>query len=336
MKESKRCHTPPISLPPKKRILCLITMWFLSCGLALSAAAQAASAREEGTYRIVNVVDDFTAYYRDCQGRDPGCRTAAWERLLESRHPQFFQDAVYRGKTGSEREQYKQGCIRTFWDQIAPRIAEIGELNAGIETTVHEVVKGFRQHLPDFEPRTDFYITLSFSFRGKVVPVAGRDVLAIGLEAFEPSDVGQLNITLAHELFHLYHFRDFSPGGGLYRMLWAEGLATYASAVVVPGYRRSAYLGFPADKMNRCHELLPLLAADFKRNMGQNDHRLKRIYFGAEPNDTQVPPEAGYYLGLLIVENLAREIPLARLAGTPADQVFGLLQRELGVLAEKR
>jgi hypothetical protein len=90
-----------------------------------------------------------------------------------------------------------------------------------------------------------------------------------------------------------------------------------------------AYLGFSVDKMNLCHDLLPQLAADLRKHMGENDHRLQRLYFGAEPNDTQVPPEAGYYVGLLITENLARNIPLDDMARMPAKQVFGLLEEEL-------
>jgi hypothetical protein len=319
-----------------KRIPCFSLASLAVCGLALSSAAQTISPTGPSAYRIVNVTDDFVAYYRECLGLDPACRTAGWEKFVESRHPQFIEEAVYRGKGGAEKERYKQDCIRRFWDEIAPRIPQISELDFGIETRVHEIVRRFRRHLPDFEPRTDFYLTISFSFKGKVLPVNGRDVLAIGMEAFQPSEIHQFEITLAHELFHLYHFGRFSASGALYRALWTEGLATYASAVVAPGHRRSVYLGFSPAKMNRCDELLPLMAADFRRHMGEYDPRLSRIYFGAEPNDTQVPPEAGYYLGLRIAEKLARENPLDELAKKPAAQVFDLLRRELEVLAAEK
>lgn len=310
-----------------QKLLLIAMLWAAPLGAQAEPLARAQSA-----YRIVNVVEDFLAYYRECRVKDLAGRTAGWDTMIESRHPQFFKDAIYRGKQGLDLKTYKQSCIQEFWDKIGPRIPEIKRLNDGIGETIREVVQRFQHHLPDFRPETDFYVTLSFSFKGKVVPVDGRDVLAVGLETFEPSGLTQLKITLAHELFHLYHFMHFSPGGGLYRMLWAEGLATYASAVVVPGHRRSAYLGFPADKMNRCHELLPWLAADFRTNMGRNDNGLKRIYFGAEANDTQVPPEAGYYLGLLIVENLARKASLQELGAMPAHDVLSLLERELRAL----
>jgi uncharacterized protein YjaZ len=214
-----------------------------------------------------------------------------------------------------------------FWREVAPRCDELVKLAERAQRRIPQVLAEFKRHLPGFRPATDFYLTISFSFQGKVLDVGGRRVLALGLESFK-SDL-QLSITVAHELFHLFHFETFSAKGGLYRSLWAEGLAVYASAVVVPGYRRSAYLGFDVKKMNRCHELLPRLAADLRRHLGDSRHGRKRLYFGAEDNDTWIPPEAGYYVGLLIAEAVAKRVPLARLARLDKDQVYRLLDAEL-------
>ena len=315
----KRCWIFPCLL------LCLAWLFPLS-----------AAASTPADYRVINMIDDFLAYYDAVHEKSDREKSTAWEDMLENKYPQFFRDAIYRRKTGADRDRYKESCIARFWREIAPEIEAIAALNQGVNDRVHRVVNDFRGHFPGFKPRTDFYITISFSFRGKAVTVGGKDVLAIGLESFLDSPETQLEITLAHELFHLYHFQFFSAGGGLYRTLWAEGLAVYASAMVVPGHRRSTYLGFPVEKMNRCHELLPQLAADLRKNLGRNDHRLKRIYFGAEPNNTRVPPEAGYYVGLLVVEDLARKITLDRLARLPAKEVFSLLEQALTDLEKVR
>ena len=302
--------------------------------LVLLALGPARAEDESPAYRIVNVVDDFLAYHREAKDLDAAGRAAAWDRLLESRHPDFFSDSIYRAKEGEEREEFKRARIAEFWADFAPRIDEIAKRTEGIEETIHDVVREFRRHLPDFRGDADFFVTISFSYRGKVMKVGDRDALAIGIEKFGPDDDLSLRVTIAHELFHLFHFRSFNAGGGLYRTLWAEGLATYASAVVVPGHRRSDYLGFPAEKMNRCADLLTAMAADLKKHMGENDPRLKRVYFGAEDNDTRVPPEAGYYVGLLIAESLGRETPLPKLARLPAEEVFRLVAAELARLAE--
>lgn len=301
----------------------------------ITASGPPPVAAEPG-YRVVNVLADFIDYYEAAKDRDEKQRAALWRTMLETKHQAFFDDAIYRRKKGRERARYKAYCITTFWAQLAPEMEFYRSLSRKLGASVGPMVRSFQEHLPDYKPATDFFLTFSFSFRGKVVGVGGRDVLALGLEFFQGSGAEaeqQIRITMAHELFHLYHFRFFSGGGGLYRQLWTEGLATYASAVVVPGLKRSAYLGFSGTKMNRCHDLLPRLAADLKKNMGDNNRRLRRIYFGAEKNDTQVPPEAGYYVGLLIIEKLAERYRLEELARLDKNSVFKLVASELDRLS---
>jgi hypothetical protein len=272
----------------------LLPLAALLSALAL-VALPAASAEEEPAeeYRIIDVAADFLAYHEAAKDLDGKTRRARWDEMLEARHPAIFENLIYRKKEGQAREVYKADCIRRFWEEVAPRMDHVARVH-----------------------------------RGKVVDIDGRNVMALGLETFR-EEGAQIEITIAHELLHLHHFRFFSPKGALYRTLWTEGLATYASAVLVPGHRMSTVLGFPGEKVDRCGELLPALAADLRKHMGERDERLSRIYFGAEPNDTRVPPEAGYYVGLMIVKRLAEETPLGELLRWEKDRVFRVLSEEL-------
>ena len=291
--------------------------------------------KASSAYRIINMVDDFVSYYDECEKSGATGRRAKWDSMLEAKYPEFFRDAIYRKKEGADRDKFKDWCIETFWKEVAPKMPVIRKLNLMAADEIKATLDGFQKQFPDFKPSTDFYLTISFSFRGKVVDVKGKDVFAIGLENFEPGQP-QLQITIAHELFHLYHFQFFEASGGLYRTLWAEGLASYASAVVVPGYRFSQYLGFPGEKMNRCQELLPTMTKELLKELENNDQRIKRIYFGAEPNDTPIPPEAGYYVGFMIAESLAKNNSLAELARMKPENVLAVLRQELPRLSESR
>ncbi len=313
-----------------------VTAVTVRAGTAVLRASNPAPGTErESKYKIIDIAADFVSYHEKCKDLGGGERKAQWDRMLETKHPDFFQEVIYRKKTGSDRDKFKEWCIETFWTEVAPKMPTVRKLHLTAADTIREVVNSFQKKFPDFRPSTDFYLTISFSFRGKVVDVKGKDVFAIGLENFQPGQP-QLRITIAHELFHLYHFQFFSASGGLYRSLWAEGLASYASAIVVQGHRFSQYLGFPGEKMNRCEELLPTMAKELLREMGNNDQRIKRIYFGAEPNDTEIPPEGGYYVGFLIVQSLAKNNSLADLARMKPDDVFATLRRELANLSESR
>jgi len=285
-------------------------------------------------YRILNLVPDFLAYHDQAKDRNEAGRVYRWNTLLEAKQPAFFSDALYRRKEGAERERFKATLIRQFWTEVAPKIETVRALNAVIETRLRDVVARFREVFPDFRADTDYYITISFSFRGKALTVGGKEVLAIGLEKFDADDP-QIPITLAHELFHLYHFQTFSTSGALYRTLWAEGMAVAGSEAVVPGHRTSVYLMFPGPKMNRCAELLPTLARDLRRNLTSTDHTMRRLYLSDDPNAAGLPTESGYYVGYLIVTELAKQQPLARLARLEPTAVLPLLERELTRLAAK-
>ena len=301
----------------------------LVIGILLYSSAYSVESKSTDTkLNIINVADDFVAYYKKCLDADDETRAAQWDKMLESKHQDFFNHAIYRKKEGEDRENFKKSLIKDFWNDIAPKMEKIAKLNKNAEAEIKNVLEEFKKSFTDFDPARDYYITIAFSFKGKVVDVAGKDVFAIGLESFG-DNVLQFKITVAHELFHLYHFQFFSTRGAIYRKVWAEGMAVYASAVIVPGYKDSKYLGFSVEKMNKCYDLLPKMATELRKNMGERDEKLERIYLGAEDNDTGIPPEAGYYVGLQIVASLAKKTPIDELAKLKSDKVYALVEEEL-------
>ena len=317
-----------LNLPQRQRFASAAGLPLPVTRITFTTAAEGAARG----YRIVNALDDFIRYYDACKGAGAAERAARWDILLEAKHKDFFDQSIYRRKTGADRERYKQGCIRRFWSDVAPNMATLRKLAPGVPGQIHEVVRAFKGKFPDFRPSTDFFITISLSYRGKVMDVNEKQVMGIGMEYFKTAGP-QLRITIAHELLHLYHYQFFSKGRGLYRWLWTEGMAVYGSAVIIPGHRGSAYLGFPGAKMDRCHAMLPLLARELKRKLVNTGRRTRRIFFGAEDNDTQIPPEAGYYVGYLIVAKLAKSHPMAKLARLKDSEVLPILRRELDLLA---
>lgn len=311
-----------------KRMYFALSIFLFWTLLMISCANCADSKFADAKLNIINVADDFVAYYKKCLDADDETRTTQWDKMLESKHKDFFNHAIYRKKEGEDRENFKKSIIKDFWNDIAPKMEKIAKLNKNAEPEIKNVLAEFKKSFADFDPARDYYITIAFSFKGKVVDVAGKDVFAIGLESFG-DDVLQFKITVAHELFHLYHFQFFTTSGAIYRKVWAEGMATYASAVIVPGYKDSKYLGFSVEKMNKCYDLLPKMAAELRKNMGERDEKLERIYLGAEDNDTEIPPEAGYYVGLQIVASLAKKTPIDELAKLKSDKVYSLVEAEL-------
>jgi len=294
-----------------------------------AARPRSKRARQRGP--VVDIVADFLRYHRRAKRASAAVRHARWGSMLEARHRAFFEQVIYRRKRGAERERFKRWCIATFWRKVAPRIARLRRLRRPAIARLRRLARQFKRRFPSYDAGTEMVLTVSFTFRGKVATVNGKNVLAIGLERF--GSVGtQFAITAAHELFHVFHFQSFRAAGGLYRSLWAEGLATYASSVLVPGHSLARYLGFPAAKLRRCRKLLRKMAGELRRNLGSVDRRLRRAYLGAEPNRRGIPPEAGYFVGYLACKRLARRLSLVQLARLPAPKVLQRLRVELARL----
>ena len=280
---------------------------------------------------LIDLADSFIRYGKAARAKDAAGRSELWDRMLEAQYPDFFTHVIYRKKQGDDRARFKASVIDQFWNEVEPRLATLEAVNAIAAQRVIAGRAAFTKAFPDFDPQCDFYLTVAFSFKGKVVDVDGTNVFALGLEGFESSGP-ELDLTIAHEQFHLHHFRTFSASGGLYRGVWTEGLASYAAAVLVPRTKMSEVLGLEGEVITKMSDLFAELVADVGKNMDSSDERLKRAYLGMEPNDSWVPPGAGYYVGLVLVMKLAATNDLATMAGWDADTVYKTMKQTLPTL----
>ena len=112
-----------------------------------------------------------------------------------------------------------------------------------------------------------------------------------------------------------------------------EGLAAYTSAVLVPNTKLTEILGFDGATIDALASLLPRLAADVLARLDSPDPALKRAYLGMEPNDSWVPPGAGYYVGLMLVMRLAETHDLASMMRWDAERVRRTMLEVLPSLA---
>jgi len=285
-------------------------------------------------HKIYNITEDFIAYAEQNANADAATRTAQWNETLEGKYPDFFNQVIYRNLTGDDLAAYKAQIIDQFWNEIVPQLNTLKQTSS---TAVQRVLDGrtsFKNLFADFAPQTDYYLTVAFSFHGKAVDLNGQTILALGLENYAPNEP-ELDITIAHEQYHLYHFTTFSPSGGLYRGVWTEGMAVYASEQVVPGHEMTEYLGFTTEPITQMYDLFDDLTQDILNNMGTTDQTIKRAYLGAEDNETWIPPGSGYYIGYYLVKELVEQgNTLATMTRWDADTVYGQMQETLPTLEQ--
>jgi hypothetical protein len=254
-------------------------------------------------HKIYNVAADFIAYAEQAGSADAAGRQTQWEQKLEAKYPDFFSQIVYGNLTGQERANLRDQIIDQFWNETVPALDALKQVSAAAVQQVLDGRPAFKAIFPDFDPQADYYLTVSFDFVGKASEVSGQKAELLALNRFDPNDP-ELDITIAHEHFHLHHFATFSPSGGLYRGVWSEGMAVYASTLIHPGYRLSQYLSFSGPTIDEMHDLFGDLVDDILENIDSSDQTIKRAYLGTEPNSTWIPPGSGYYVGFYLVQAL--------------------------------
>ena len=304
----------------------------LCSGATTTSSSSDVTTMEDG-HRLINLARLFVEYGISSQDLDLKQKWLLWEQRLEKNYPDFFNQVIYRNLSGPRRSKFRAEVFNQFWQDVYPHIERIAQLAETSPQLVAKARRDFKKHFPDFQPACDYYLTVSFSFVGKAADLNGATVFVLGLEHFEPDSPG-LEITMAHEQFHLHHFKTFSPQGALYRGVWSEGMATVASEVVVPGYRLSQYLGFTPQKMNEIYSRFEELKSLAMANLDQADSGIKRAFLGVESNRLGIPPACGYYIGEHLVYALTSQgYDLSDLARWEPSTVLATMRRLLPALS---
>ncbi len=281
--------------------------------LGLSAGARAEACAVIDAYAPVPAVAAAT------KGQAPDAQMAAFEREVIGRHPGLYHQEVLGVAPGPTMDRL---ILRSL---AAARSDPPGqEFVSGLRDDIARGVARFRR-LPGFRCGFDIYLadTLgAMDGAGRVVD--GRPALVIGVDALQAErNKISLRVFLSHELFHRYHYEvggfsdDPADRQAIWRALWAEGLATYASKVLTPGASTSEALMLPKDLEARAAPMTGQIAAALLAASDRIDADVFRTYFtsgGAEVTQRGLPWRSGYYIGYLVAERLAHRFSLAQLA----------------------
>jgi Predicted Zn-dependent protease (DUF2268) len=210
--------------------------------------------------------------------------------------------------------------VKAFVAKVPEYVSRIRNLHALFEQQEPAILDRFCQAFPDFNPgKVKIYLMFSlFQFDAKI-PSEHPDSLLIGLDGlagFHGTDA-PLAVILSHEFFHLYHFQvnplpknpDDLP---LYRLLWQEGLAVYASQQLNNGASLADVLLDPRLATNGPASVRP----EAKRLLLCLDSRedITAAHFLAKSENGEVPGRIGYLIGYDVVTQLAQNRSLGVLA----------------------
>lgn len=310
----------------KKRVaaLALSVVAALFPVLGFPATAVAASPG-----KIPSIAQSFVAFWAAAHDKPFPEQQALWDRFIEAPREGLYRSVVWEIRDNPDWRQLKE---RTLRDRFAayPRISgEIPGEAGAIETAIEAQAARFGGYFgSSWRPHVVVVLAPNFDAKSGVLS-GGRPILALAVDSLI-LEKAKLDILLPHEFFHLWDAEQSGvrndgvmPGTHLTLPLFAEGLATYASTVVSPGYTDGEYL-LQDDLGELTEASLPQAAKRFLVDAGDMtidpvQHKTSTAFkrwFQAGHTQFQagLPNRTGYWLGLHVIRVLRRSHSLHEIA----------------------
>ncbi|HEY6328596.1 MAG TPA: hypothetical protein VI756_04595, partial [Blastocatellia bacterium] len=112
-------------------------------------------------HKIINVVDDFLTFWDAAKGKPLRRQRLLWTKMVESKYPDYFNNAVYRNADLDTRH----AMLDAFLQGVPSRVDAIRDFNKRAAQIVIDGIGDFENRFPDYQQQRDVYIGVSlFSF----------------------------------------------------------------------------------------------------------------------------------------------------------------------------
>lgn len=314
-----------------KRVAISVALLLLFCQWSSASASTDIIERLFDGHKIINVVDDFLVFWEQAKDKPLAHQRMLWLRLVENKHRDYFDRAVYR----STNQKTRRAMLDEFLVRVPERVDAIREFNKSIlDIRTSPLVLtfiDFKTRFREYQQQRSIFIGLSlFRFDGAVRPVENDagipDTLCLGAEVLCRYTPEQFRIALAHEFFHLYHFGFLfeQPVMAEFRTphipLMIEGMAVAATEAIYPNQPRSYYLHFSDEELRaQQRDLAPSAARYLELIDSSAPPEQYELWFTNTQSDLALP-RGGYLLGYEVTNRVLATFTLEQMVRmTPAD-----------------
>lgn len=282
-------------------------------------------------HRVINIVDDFLVFWDQAKDKTPSVQRRLWKRLVENKHPDYFDRAVYR----TTDPKIRSAMLDEFLIRVPSQVEAIREFNRSVadlgNSPLLEAVIFFKARFREYQQQRDIYIGLSmFRFDGAIRPVQNDsgipDTLCLGAEVLSSYSHEQIRIAIAHEFFHLYHFgflfqqpalADFRTA---HMPLMIEGMAIAGAEDVFPYNSREMYLHFDTQELAAQQHDLPQNAAQYLTLVRASVPPEQYEQWFTKSHLSEAPSRGGYLLGYEVTKRVMAAYGLEQMVRmTPAE-----------------
>jgi hypothetical protein len=281
-----------------------------------------------------SIVDLMPAFWQALAANDPAVEMRA---AVIDPHPDLYNDNYVRLPTAAKWEG-KLTRERTY-DEAHRQ--EISAAEQYLAANVPRYMRDFRRTFPDYRCDFTFYIAPSFgNMDGSAATVNSQHRIIFAPDVIPRyHKLDELKVLIDHETFHIYHHQATGVFGAteeamptIEAALWSEGLATYVSWRMNPGVKLDTALlqpGIPDGA--RPH--LSAIAAELGEHLEEKNALTYARYFEGGEQPEGYPPRAGYYVGLLIAQDLSKRYTLRQLARLKGRVLHEAIMTELQQLS---
>jgi hypothetical protein len=282
-------------------------------------------------HRVINIVDDFLVFWDQAKDKTPAVQRRLWKRLVENKHPDYFDRAVYR----TTDPKVRRAMLDEFLIRVPSQVEAIREFNKSVadngNSPLLEAVIFFKARFREYQQQRDIYIGLSmFRFDGAIRPVQNEqgipDTLCLGAEVLSSYSHEQIRIAIAHEFFHLYHFGFLfqQPTLAEFRTahmpLMIEGMAIAGAEDVFPYLSREMYLHFDTQELAAQQRELAQNAAQYLTLIRASVQPEQYEQWFTKSHLSEAPSRGGYLLGYEVTKRVMAAYGLEQMVRmTPAE-----------------
>jgi hypothetical protein len=308
----------------------LLAVFALAACQTTEAAAPPAA--EAPFYTLVDLTDDYVAFYDRTEGMETAARVAAFREEFNAKMPGFYDEARLHNVTA---EQYDQRVARSF--AAFPDMRErYLATTAGFEASVTPARESFRRAFPDVRPMGEVHFIHSLGeMDGGTRTIDDHRYMIFGADVmsriYEP---GGTTPFFHHELFHFYHRTHLGDCERFWCAVWSEGLATYVSEQLNPGADdRAMLLTLPRPIRPEVDANMNLAVCTALARLDSEDETEYAQFFFGNANVEGLPPRAGYYVGYLVAKEAGRTRTLQQLAHLSAAEARPIVETSLRAMA---
>jgi hypothetical protein len=236
--------------------------------------------------------------------------------------------------------------LGAYLDAVRGQLPAVRAMEQQLQQSIPSFTASFAAAFPKFRPQSVvIYLTPSMGdFDGMTQDIEGHRSLLLGVENIAAENP-PLGVLIDHETFHVYH-HDVNPTFfptksendlyryGVYRQLWAEGLATYVSQQLNPGTSEATALfskklaTLPVDQTQQ-------LACFVQQHFDSRSANDAALLFDGDQHPPGLPPRGGYLVGYLVAQDLGTTHSLADLADMSGSALEDAARSRVDALCEK-